>query len=206
MRKAAIVLGVLAMAGIARAEDNQVERPFEVQPSRHEVSVHLGYTAGFGGDFGSPSGLKIAGDYAYKFHRIAWLDLQLSNTFGFGSRDGRCVNSIESNCYRGGWDFGIAGGTKLKFNPLPRVMIEVPLLLGVNVLYNRNCGDNGAAVVLRPGIRAKYFLTPRIGLGADVTTAFGPGFHGGGNQVCTTNSYTDFYGAVDLLVGAEFYL
>ena len=206
MKRAIIILSVVATAGVARAQDNQVQRPFEVQPSRHEVSVHLGYTAGFGGDFGSPSGLKVSGDYAYKFHRIAWFDLQVANTFGFGSRDGLCVNSVDSNCYRGGWDLGIAAGAKLKFNPLPRVVIEVPLLVGVDVLYNRNCGDNGAAVVLRPGIRAKYFLTPRIGIGADVTTAFGPGFHASGAAVCSTNSYTDFYGAIDFLIGAEFYL
>ena len=36
--------------------------------------------------------------------------------------------------------------------------------------------------------------------------AFGPGFHNSGNAVCTTNSYTDFYGAFDFMVGAEFYL
>jgi hypothetical protein len=185
-----------------------VERPFEVQPSRHELSVQMGYAAAFGGNMGSPSGLKISGDYAYKFHRIAWFDLQLGNTFGFGGKDGRCVGSFDSECYRGGWDFEIAAGARLKFvTPrLPQLLIEVPLLVGVDVLYNRNCGDNGAAVVLRPGVRAQYFLTPRVGVGIAMNAAFGPGFHGAGDPVCTSNTYTDFYGAFDFLAGAEFLL
>ena len=207
MNKLVMVLGlVAATAGAARAEESEIKRPFEIQPSRHEMSVDLGYQAGFGGDFGSPSGLKITGDYAYRFHPIAWFDLQLSNTFGFGSKDGRCVNSLDANCYRGGWDLGIAAGVRLKFKTRVPLLIEVPLLVGVDVLYNRNCGDNGAAVVVRPGVRARYFLTPRIGLGAGINAAFGPGFHNSGNAVCTTNSYTDFYGAFDFMVGAEFYL
>src|SRR6185369_8423728 len=126
MYKALTVVGILCIAPWARAQDvssapapsnesQQIERPFEIQPSRHEMSVQLGYATGFGGDFGSPSGLKITGDYAYKFHRIAWFDLQLGNTFGFGSKDGRCVGSTDSNCYRGGWDVEIAAGVKLKF-------------------------------------------------------------------------------------------
>ncbi len=207
MNKLVMVLGlVAATASSARAEEAEVKRTFEIQPSRHELSVDLGYQAGFGGDFGSPSGMKITGDYAYRFHPIAWFDLQLSNTFGFGSKDGRCVNSVDSTCYRGGWDVGVAAGVRLKFKTRIPLLIEVPLLVGVDVLYNRNCGDNGAAVVVRPGVRARYFLTPRIGLGAGINAAFGPGFHGSGNAVCTTNSYTDFYGAFDFMVGAEFYL
>jgi hypothetical protein len=219
MYKALTVVGILCIAPWARAQDvssapapsnesQQIERPFEIQPSRHEMSVQLGYATGFGGDFGSPSGLKITGDYAYKFHRIAWFDLQLGNTFGFGSKDGRCVGSTDSNCYRGGWDVEIAAGVKLKFSTprLPQLQIEVPILLGADVLYNRNCGDNGAAVVVRPGIRAKYFLTPRIGVGIGMNAAFGPAFHASGDPVCTTNSYTDFYGAFDFMAGAEFML
>src|SRR5438309_559241 len=113
-----IVLAAYATVAAAQEsapQDNQVARPFEIQPSRHEVSAHLGYTAGFGGEFGSPSGLKLTGNYAFKFHRIAWFDLELGNTFGFGGKDGPCVGAQSSSCYRGGWDFEIAAGTRLKF-------------------------------------------------------------------------------------------
>jgi hypothetical protein len=214
MNKGLIVAGALLAATTARAQESspttasQVERPFEIQPSRHELSVHMGYTAGFGGNMGSPSGLKLTGDYAFKFHRLVWFDIQLGQTFGFGAKDGLCVGSTTSSCYRGGWDFEAAAGVRLKFSSprLPQIQVEVPLLVGVDALYNRNCGDNGAAVVLRPGMRAKYFLTPRIGVGIGMNAAFGPAFHGAGDPVCTGNSYTDFYGAFDFMAGAEFML
>lgn len=188
-------------------DSGSVRRSLDISRSRHEVSAHLGYQAGFGGDFGSPSGLKVSADYAYRFHRLVWFNLQLGNTFGFGGRDGRCANSIDSQCYRGGWDFSAAAGVKLKFETKVPLFIEVPLLVGVEVLYNRNCGDNGASFpVLRPGVRAKYFVTEKIGIGAGVNFAFGPAFHNGGNSVCTSQSYTDFYGAFDFMAGAEFLL
>src|SRR5689334_15301248 len=100
----AVCIACVSTAAVARAEEspaapNSETRTFELQPSRHELSAEIGYQAGFGGQLGSPSGLKITGDYAYKFHPIAWFDLQLGNTFGFGAKDGRCVNSFDSNCY-----------------------------------------------------------------------------------------------------------
>jgi hypothetical protein len=211
MNKALIVLLVLGGATVARAEEttgsNSLKQPFEIQPSRHKIAVHLGYQAGFGGAIGSVSGLKLSGDYAYRFHRIAWFNLQVGNTFGFGEKDGLCVGSTSSQCYRGGWDFSFAAGVRLQFATRVPVIIEVPLLVGVEVLYNRNCGDNGASVpVFRPGVRAKYFVTPRVGIGAGLNFAFGPSYHTGGDPVCTTESYTDFYGAFDFSLGTEIIL
>lgn len=209
MKRALIVMSLITtFAAAARAEDapGSVRKPLEISMSRHEIDAHIGYQAGFGGQLGSASGLKVSGDYAYRFHRRAWFNLQVGNTFGFGSRDGLCVGSVDSQCYRGGWDFSVAAGARLKFATRVPLLIEVPLLLGVEVLYNRNCGDNGAAVVLRPGVRAKYFVTERIGLGAAINFAFGPSFHGGGAAVCTTNSYTGFYGAFDFMLGTEILL
>jgi hypothetical protein len=205
--KPILLLVALSFSATAKA-DEAVQRSIDIQPSRHEVNVHLGYQAGFGGSLGSPSGLKLVADYAYKVQRFTWFNLQVGNTFGFGGHDGLCVNSTDSQCYRGGWDFEIAAGVRLSWQ-LKRVPMnfEVPLLVGVDVLYNRDCGDNGAAFpVLKPGVRAKYFVTPRVGLGVGVNFAFGPSMHSGGASVCTTRSYTDFYGAVDILMGAEFIL
>jgi hypothetical protein len=205
----ALCMAAVSVASIAGAEEGGVEkRAFEIQPSRHELSVDLGYQAGYGGSYGSASGIKITGDYAYKFHPLAWFDVQLGNVFGFGGKDGRCAGgSFDSNCYRGGWDLSIAAGVRLKFKTRIPVVLEVPLLVGIDVLYNRNCGDNGATFpVIRPGFRAKYFVTPRIGLGAGLNAALGPAFHSGGNSACTSNSYTDFYGAFDFMMGAEFML
>jgi len=173
-------------------------------PSRHELSVQVGYQAGFGGALASPSGLKVTADYGFRFHRLAWFDLQLGNVFGAGSADGVCSGDPRSTCYRGGWDFNVSAGVRVKLRPTPTVAVEIPVLVGVSVLYQRDCGDNGAALpVFRPGLRAVYFLTPRVGLGAGVNLAVGPAFHGGG---CGKSSYTTLYGAFDFSLGAEFLL
>jgi hypothetical protein len=198
---------ILLFAGPALAVEIQRSGP-EVFPSKHELSAYLGYQAGVGGVYQNPSGLKITGEYAYRFHEIAWFDLQLGNVFGFGSTYGLCADSSNSFCYRGGWALDIAGGVKLKFKTAVPLVIEVPILLGVDVLYNRDCGDDGAAgPLLKAGANAKYFLTKSIGLGAALGFAFGPGFHGSSSVgSCKHDSYVDFYGAFDFSVVAEFLL
>jgi hypothetical protein len=195
-----------AVATTARAEVQQGVP--EVFPSKHEISAHLGFQAGFGGKFGSTSGLKLDADYAYKFHPFIWFDANVANVFGFGTADGFCTNgNLGSQCYRGGWALELMAGIKLKFATRIPLVIEAPVLVGVEVLYNRDCGDNGAAVpVVKTGAGAMYFLTKRIGVGAKFNVAFGPGFHGGGSIVCQNTSYTDFFGYFDFLIGAEFVL
>src|SRR5262249_34533400 len=93
-RKIAIMkplLFLVALGAVAPAKaDEAVQRSINIQPSRHELNVHLGYQAGFGGAFGSPSGLKLVADYAYKVQRFTWFNLQVGNTFGFGGHDGLC--------------------------------------------------------------------------------------------------------------------
>lgn len=200
----AAVLALSAASATARAEIQQGVP--EVFPSKHEISAHMGFQAGFGGLLGSTSGFKLDADYAYKFHPYIWFNADVANVFGFGSADGLCRNSVLATCYRGGWALELMAGIKLKFamTKIPLV-IEAPALLGVEVLYNRDCGDDGAAVpVVKTGGGVMYFLTKKIGLGAKFDVAFGPGFHG--SSVCKNNSYTDFFGYFDFLVGAEFIL
>ena len=114
MKRTIITLSLAAVcvASVARADEAVEKRSFEIQPSRHELSVDLGYQAGYGGAYGNASGMKLTGDYAYKFHPIAWFDLQVGNVFGFGGKDGRCAGSFDSNCYRGGWDMSLAAGVR----------------------------------------------------------------------------------------------
>jgi hypothetical protein len=200
-----------ALCGAARAEIQQGVP--EVFPSRHEISAHAGFQAGFGAKYGSASGFKLEADYAYKFHPIMWFDASVGNNFGFGNADGPCRGAVVFNppsCYRGGWNLELAAGLKLKFplQSLP-IVIEVPVQLGVEVLYNRDCNDNGAAVpVLRTGGSGMYFLTKRIGVGLKIDFAAGPAFHGKPDTSCIVNgdSYTDFFGYFDFLFGAEFVL
>jgi hypothetical protein len=205
MRSLAVVV-LLLQGGVARAEI-QKSGP-EVFPSKHELDAHLGYQAGFGGVFQNPSGFKVTGEYGYRFHPLVWFDLQASNVFGFGGAVGPCANAGNVFCYRGGWAFGLAGGVKLKWTTKIPLVIETPILVGVDVLYLRDCGDNGAAApLLRTGAGAKYFLTKHIGLGANFAFSFGPAFHGGSAvPSCQRGAYTDFYGSFEFNIGAEFIL
>ncbi|HEY2743874.1 MAG TPA: hypothetical protein VGL86_04605 [Polyangia bacterium] len=195
-----------AVATTARAEVQQGVP--EIFPTKNELSAHLGFQSGFGGKFGSTSGLKLEADYAYKFHPFIWFDADVANVFGFGSADGFCAHSVAgATCYRGGWALELMAGIKLKFTTRIPLVIEAPALVGVEVLYNRDCGDNGAAVpVLKTGGGAMYFLKKNIAVGAKFDVAFGPGFHGAGSIICQNTSYTDFFGYFDFLVGAEFVL
>jgi hypothetical protein len=77
-------------------------------------------------------------------------------------------------------------------------------------MYHRACNDDGvAAPVVRTGGGVKYFLTRKIGIGLSTNLTIGPGFHSSSNvnePRCPANSYVDFYGAWDVLVGGEFLL
>ncbi|HZS42298.1 MAG TPA: hypothetical protein VFF06_35955 [Polyangia bacterium] len=208
MRRAAVMM-VLALAAPAAAEESRIQRSGpEVFPSRHEVSAQLGYQAGFGGSLGSPSGIKLSADYNFRFHPMAWFDLQVGNVFGFGGGNGPCVGNPAESCYRGGFDFQISAGVRFKFHmkTIPLV-VEVPLLMGLDALYGRDCGDTAVTIpVSRGGASVKYFITRRIGIGAGANLAFGPSFHQRGAALCTSTAYSDFYGAFDFNVGAEFVL
>lgn len=196
----AIVVGTASMASA------QIQQGIpEVFPSKHEISAHMGFQAGFGALLGSTSGFKLEADYAYRFHPYIWFNALVANDFGFGSADGVCANSVLATCYRGGWDLELMAGIKLKFPTRIPLVIEAPALIGVNVLYNRDCGDDGAAApVVKTGGGVMYFLTKKIGVGAKLGVAFGPGFHS--SSVCKRESYTDFFGYFDFMVGAEFML
>ena len=204
-RTALLLVTTLGLLAGSRARAEVQKSGPEQFPSKHELSAHLGYQAGFGEQLGDPSGLKLSAEYAYRFHRIAWFDVQLNNVFGFGARDGVCVGS-NTFCYRGGWSTEIAAGVKLKFETRIPLVIEVPLLLGVDILYTRECRDNGAAFpVGRAGAGVKYFITRKIGLGAMLDFDFGPMYHA--STPCRAGgTYTDFFGAFDFLLGAEFIL
>jgi hypothetical protein len=202
-----VAVAALLLWGASARAEVQKSGP-EVFPSKHELDAYLGYQAGFGGFFQNPSGFKITGEYGYRFHPLVWFDLQVANVFGFGAPLGPCNGSPAVNCYRGGWDFGLAGGVKLKWTTKIPLVVETPILVGVNILYLRDCGDDGAAVpVLRTGAGAKYFLTKKIGVGANFAFSFGPGFHSGSAvPSCRPAGYADFYGSFEFNIGAEFIL
>ena len=201
------ILVVLLLAGAAHADAIQTHGP-ENFPGKNELSVNIGYQAGFGARYTDSSGFKLFGEYARRITDLIWFDAQLNNTFGVDWGTHTCFDRFGRPYTCGGpgdgWDFQLAAGIKLKIKtPIPLV-VEIPLVLGVDVLYNRPCGDTGAAIpVFKPGVGAKYFLTQKIGLGLGFNTGFGPAFHQDSN--CSLG-YTDFYGAFDVQIGAEFIL
>ncbi len=207
MHRSFILVAVLLAAAPAAA---RVPQGAEVPAGNDELSVHMGYQQGFGGDIGTPSGFKLFGEYAHRLGRLVWLDLQLNQVFGFGVGADTCfdVNGnpypCTANFYYGGWATEIGVGVKLKIpTPIPLV-VEVPIVGAVEVIYDRACGDDGAAVpVVRFGAGVKYFVTPRIGVGGGIDFALGPAFHKG--SPCS-GSYVDFFGTFDFQVGAEFIL
>lgn len=206
-RFAAVLTLLVALAGTARAQV-QAGVP-EVFPSRHELTINTGFQAGFGGRYDNGvSGYKLSVEYAYQFQRIMWFDAMVGNVFGFGTADGVCANTLHGNCYRGGWAVELLAGLKLKWavRSIPLV-IEMPIQVGVDGIYARNCGDNGASVpMFRTGGGVMYFLTRSIGVGGKIDFAGGPAFHGRGSVCGINDSYTDFYGYFDFTFGAEFFL
>lgn len=175
-------------------------------PGPNEFSVHMGYQAGFGARLTDSSGFKLFAEYARRLTDLVWFDAQLNNTFGFDYGAGTCFDRFGRPYACGGagngWDLQLAAGVKLKIKTGIPLVVEIPLVVGVDVLYDRPCGDTGGAVpVFKPGVGAKYFLTRNIGLGVGFNTGFGPAFHGASS--CATG-YTDFYGAFDFQLGAEF--
>ena len=206
MKRVLVALAGVVVVCTAAVASAQIQSGVpEVFPSKHELSAHMGFQAGFGAQLGSTSGFKLEADYAYRFHPYIWFDALVANDFGFGSADGTCARSVLATCYRGGWDLELMAGIKLKFPTRIPLVIEAPALVGVDVLYNRDCGDDGAAApVIKTGGGVMYFLTKKIGVGAKFDVAFGPAFHS--SSVCKRESYTDFFGYFDFLVGAEFIL
>jgi hypothetical protein len=193
-----------------RAERSRTQNPRsgpEHYPGKNEISVHLGYQEGFAGKFANPSGFKLFFEYARRLSDVVWLDLQANNVFGFGPGEAICYDRLgrpfpcNLGYYYGGWDFEFAIGVKLKIKTKIPLVVEIPILAAVEVLYDRQCGDTGAAPALRVGGGVKYFVTRSIGVGGGINFAFGPGFHAA--SACF-DSYTDFYGAVDFQLGAEF--
>ena len=91
-RVTVFVAALAAFSAVATTARAEVQHGVpEVEPSKHEISAHLGFQSGFGGKYGSESGLKLEGDYAYKFHPYIWFNADIANVFGFGSADGFCV-------------------------------------------------------------------------------------------------------------------
>ena len=209
MRYALAIVVLSAMAAAPASADPQIQTSGnESFPGKNELSAHIGYASGLGGQFANPSGFKLSGEYAHGLSEVVWLDFQFNNTFGFGVASGTCFDRGgnpfpcgRDNFYYGGSSVELAAGVKLKLKTGIPLVIEVPLVVAVEILYGRQCNDGGFGLVAKPGVGVKYFITRNIGLGGGINFAFGPNFHPASNCF---GSYTDTYVAADFQIGAEF--
>jgi hypothetical protein len=198
-----ILAGVVALASLARADKLPPYHP-PPEPLVNELGVHLTGQAGFAGTIGNPSGIKLSVEYAHRLREWLWLDFHLGNLFGFGATNGRCLGPSGQYCYGGGWALSLAGGVKFRFTAYRPLVIEVPALIGLDVLYQRQCGDTGAAVpVFKPGSRIAYQINEKTSVGVGFNFDLAPAYHAS-SAACIQPAYTDFYGAFEIAIGANF--
>jgi hypothetical protein len=172
----------------------------------NELGAHISGVIGFGGNIGNPSGIKLSVEYAHRTRLLdlMWLDFHLGNLFGFGAATGKCLGPNGEYCYGGGWALEAAAGVKFRFSAYRPLLIEVPALIGLEVLYARGCGDTGAAVpVFKPGSRIAYQFDDKNSIGVGFNFDLGAAYHAQSAQ-CFQAAYNDFYGAFEISIGGNF--
>lgn len=195
------LLAATLCASAAQAQTTVVSRQYENFPGRDELSGQMGFQASLGG--GTPGGFKLFFDYSHRLSQLVWLNFKLNPTFGAGETRTVCVDQFGNtyDCGTGfdgnGYAIDILAGVKLKWMTRFRLVPYANINAGVVPVFARPAGDNGAAVVFNTGGGLKYFVTPRIGVGGELSFTLGPGFYSG---------HTEFYRAFNMGVGAEFIL
>jgi hypothetical protein len=173
----------LLTASTAMAQQQSLTRQSNSFGGKDELSPQLGFQAGLGGT--TPGGFKLFFDYSHRLSNLVWLNFKLNPTFGVGSGRSICYDRFGNpyDCGTGfdgdGYAIDILAGVKLKWMTRVHVMPYANIDAGVIPIFARPAGDNGAAVALYTGGGAKYFITPKIGLGGEFNFALGPGFYSG---------------------------
>jgi hypothetical protein len=187
-------------AGAAHAQ-TYVERRMDGFGGKDELSAQLGFQASMGG--GTPAGFKMFFDYSHRLSNLVWLNFKLAPTIGAGEAHTTCIDQFGNtyDCGTGfdgnGYALDLLAGVKLKWMTRVHVMPYANIDAGVVPVFARPANDNGAAVVFNTGGGVKYFITPHVGVGGEITFTLGPGFYSG---------HTEFYRAFNMGVGAEFIL
>jgi hypothetical protein len=203
-----LLIPILALApSLAFGDQLMVERQ-SVMNGKNELSAQLGFQAGMGAS--TPTGAKLFIDYSRYIKSFVWFNVKLNPTFALDSR-GTCYD-VYGNAYTcGGGSSGdghaidALAGVKLKFPLKYKLMPYVNLDAGVVGIYARPTGDNGVAVILRPGAGLKWFATPHVAVGGEFNFGLGGGFY---SETCNgcKNGHNEFYRAFDAGIGAEFIL
>jgi hypothetical protein len=195
------LLATVLCASAAANAQTYVSRRMDGFPGKDELSGQLGFQASLGGT--TPGGFKMFFDYSHRLTNLVWLNFKLAPTFGAGETRTVCVDQFGNtyDCGTGfdgnGYAIDILAGVKLKWMTRVHVMPYANINAGVVPVFARPAGDNGAAIVFNTGGGVKYFVTPRIGVGGELSFTLGPGIYSG---------HTEFYRAFNMGVGAEFIL
>ncbi|HJZ87667.1 MAG TPA: outer membrane beta-barrel protein [Polyangia bacterium] len=161
-------------------------------------------SGGLGGQVGmhdSPGGGLFAAEYGYRLSQITWLNLELDMAFG-GGRDCFVDRAGFVTCDRfGGEALDLIAGAKWKF--VTRNEHLVPYLKvggGLAFLFFPGPDNDAIAPIVRVGGGLKYFVLPNLGVGGEMSAAFGPGIYSCGPG-CSTG---DLYAAWNIMGGVEF--
>jgi hypothetical protein len=209
MRKLHFAFVIAIAATLASSASAQsISRRWDGFPGKDELTAEMGLQASLGGT--TPAGFKLFFDYAHRLNHVVWLDFKVSPTFDTGYRGGTCIDQF-GNVYACGGDgldgngyaIDLLAGVKMKwlvarYRLLPYCNING----GVVPVFARPNGDDGAAIVVNTGGGLKYFVHPRIGVGAEMSVTLGPGFYSGPNNT----GHNELYRAFNFGVGAEFIL
>jgi hypothetical protein len=200
-----IVIGFLVGGvAVAQAQPLGVSRAARLA-GKNEISTQLGFQGGLGG--ATPGGAKLFFDYARQLSPIVWLNVQVNPMFAVAA--GRCVDRFGFT-----YDCGIVGGNGHAVDALVGVKLKFPqsrapivpyahVSGGVVGIFNRPYNDNGAAVVARFGGGFRWFVTPHVGLGAEMAFTLGGAFYSESCAGCR-DAHNEFYRAIDMGFGAEF--
>jgi hypothetical protein len=165
--------------------DNILRGPYSFLRD-NELSIHGGYSAGFGDTFAGPKG---AVDYGYRLAGGWWLDLEggwTAASCGAHRKEGPCGGAAE-----------VLAGVKWKLRMNVPVVPYVKALAGLAYLFP-NGTKAGLGPLLRAGLGAHYFFYEWFGVGLEVTTAVGHAGYPSGSGLSRGLAGLDFTAGAEL--------
>jgi hypothetical protein len=189
------VLALVCTTSLARA---QARSNSAARGGEDEIDAMIGGRIGIDN---SPGGGLVGTEYAHRLSQQTWFDLQLD--MSFGGTGGCFINRAGFvDCgIAGGQSLDLIAGVKWKFQTRNERLVPFAKVGGgLAFLFWPGQDNDGIAPVVRGGGGVKYFVTPMIGLGGEMSAMLGPGFYGCGPG-CTVS---DLFFAWNIVGSVEF--